>query len=261
MPFLTVVVCSMLAVGPVSAAVGQTDTTQAQHDFAAANERALAGDTESAIAMYTSLLDRGFKNEDVFFNLGNALMKTGRSVDAIVAYERALRLSPASEDVLANLALARRSLLKERGLGLEANGDETDVVETVGPLLAPLPQRMFAWVAILSNALLFGSLWLKRRTTSPKLRRRATAFLSVSLIGVLVGTSVVAGHAWMDSDPLGVITAAEPLREGPHAKFAQLGPGIPGARVRILAHDGPWTQVRRVDGITGWIPSKHIAEI
>ncbi|MCB9654861.1 MAG: SH3 domain-containing protein [Deltaproteobacteria bacterium] len=263
MPFLTALVCAVLSAGPMSTAVEPAgDTTQAQHDFAAANERALAGDTQTAIAMYDSLLDRGFKNEDVFFNLGNALMKAGRTVDAIVAYERALHLAPASDDILANLDLARRGLHKSLGVGLEANEDGgADLVETLGPLLAPFSPWHFAWVAILSNAVFFFSLGLRHRAASPVTRRRAGILLSLSLIALCVGVGVVGGNAWLDADHLGVITAADPLREGPHPKFSQLGPGIPGVRVRILGRDGLWTQVRRTDGITGWILSEHIAEI
>lgn len=63
-----------------------------------------AGSWELAVDFYAKA---GVSNADLFYNRGNAHLKKGEIGQAILYYNRALRIKPRDEDILANLEYAR----------------------------------------------------------------------------------------------------------------------------------------------------------
>ena len=64
------------------------------------------GNYQKAIELYSTLLKEG-QSADIYYNLGNAYYRTEEITQAILAYERALLLSPGDADIRFNLQLAR----------------------------------------------------------------------------------------------------------------------------------------------------------
>lgn len=63
----------------------------------------------AAEAKFLELLDAGYRQGEVWFNLGNCQIKQGRTGEAILSYRRAELALPRDPDVEANLRFARRS--------------------------------------------------------------------------------------------------------------------------------------------------------
>jgi tetratricopeptide (TPR) repeat protein len=243
---------------------GAADPERQQKDFAAANERALGGDVKGAIALYEHLASEGVKNEDLFFNLGNAYAEAGRLVDAVVAYERALRLAPADEDVRANLDVVRGKLRpKNRGpqedrAAAAADTDPVDLSDWIEPIVGPLPGNLFAWTAVIANAMVFGLLLLRRWTDREGQRRVTGLGVALSLALLLVSGLVVLGQGLAASERRAVVIQAGAAKAGPHPKYGD-GPRLEtGERVRILETQGDWLQVRSRQGSTGWLPKSRL---
>lgn len=61
---------------------------------------------QQAAAMYEQIIEEQGISADVYYNLGNAYFKQDNIAKAILNYERALKLNPASDDIAFNLELA-----------------------------------------------------------------------------------------------------------------------------------------------------------
>ena len=80
--------------------------TFAQDAFDAANAAYADGRYEEAAAMYQTLLDEQ-PDATLYYNLGNSRFKQGELAQAILNYERALRLTPNYKAAQYNLAFAQ----------------------------------------------------------------------------------------------------------------------------------------------------------
>ena len=70
------------------------------------NEFYKNGNWEGAIDSYGKILNQGYESAALYYNLGNAYFKTGRLGQAILNYERGLKLKPGDDDLQFNLRLA-----------------------------------------------------------------------------------------------------------------------------------------------------------
>lgn len=65
-------------------------------------------DYGKAIELYEGLLKSNGDSPEIYYNLGNAYYKAGKTASAILNYERALVLDPGDSDVRFNLQMARQ---------------------------------------------------------------------------------------------------------------------------------------------------------
>lgn len=78
-------------------------------DFDAANAAYAEGRYEEAASVYQALIDEQ-PDASLYYNLGNARFKQGELAQAILNYERALRLQPNHKDAQYNLAFAQSKI-------------------------------------------------------------------------------------------------------------------------------------------------------
>lgn len=226
------------------------DGTRAAKDFTEANELALKGETKSAIALYEGLLSQGVAHEDLYLNLGNAYAESGRQIDAIIAYERGLRLAPGDDDLKANLAFLRARLDKKTEPTAAQGGGAVVLADAIEPVVSRTPLEVFAWIAIAANALLFAALIFRKRW--PAIGAGAVLALSLAVVG---------GHFVLARDPRAVVIEATDVKEGPHEKFKASARVPPGVRVRVLDEDAGFAKILRPDGTSGWVSLKSIVRV
>ena len=66
------------------------------------------GEFEQAVRLYEQLLESGFINGQIYYNLGNAYYRLGMPGKAIIYYRRAEELLPRDADIKANINLLKR---------------------------------------------------------------------------------------------------------------------------------------------------------
>lgn len=83
--------------------------TFAQSDFEVANAAYAEGRYAEAATLYQAMIDEQ-PDATLYYNLGNARFKQGELAQAILNYERALRLQPNNKDAKYNLAFAQSKI-------------------------------------------------------------------------------------------------------------------------------------------------------
>ncbi len=226
-------------------------TMVAGQDSATAAER-----YRQAAAGFEALLEAGYRNAALEYNLGNIYFRLGELGRAIVHYRRAERLGLSEANLAANLRYAR---------------------ERVEPRIEPSGQ------ARLSRSLLF---W--HYDTTPRQRYRGLIVLSLlgwplllawlrwrrpALLGAgLTAAALAVGCGislrWQVYDeavrPPAVIVARDvPLRlgRGEGADLALRQPLGPGIEVRILERRGDWVRVRLPNDQVGWVPASAVEAV
>lgn len=76
--------------------------------FKKANQSYEKKDFSYAIELYESLLNSGYANFELYYNLGNSYYKNGQPGKALLNYERALRLKPRDLDLRYNIKFLRK---------------------------------------------------------------------------------------------------------------------------------------------------------
>jgi len=65
---------------------------------------------DEAISCYLQIVENNYESAVLFYNLGNAYYKSDNNPKALLWYERALRLSPANDDIKHNIAYVNQKL-------------------------------------------------------------------------------------------------------------------------------------------------------
>ena len=60
-----------------------------------------------AIIHYNEIQDLGLYSSDLYYNIGNCYYKLQQNAEAVLYYEKALKLNPSDEDALFNLKLVQ----------------------------------------------------------------------------------------------------------------------------------------------------------
>ena len=202
-----------------------------------------------AVDFNEQVLSKGYASPAVYYNLGNAYLKSGSLGKSLVNYLRAARLTPRDSDLRANLSFARSQ------------------VENYNPwphnsIFAPV-QKIFAkdelqWIAFVSfvvaGTFLVGALYAGLR--------RKRIMLGTGLLG-LVAAYLVGAVVFQVIDRSGQSVCVERVeaRFEPSSQATVYFKIPVGTEVKILREKEKWFKVRRSDGKVGWLPSRSIERI
>lgn len=216
------------------------------------------GQYAEASRTYERIIEQGFYNGYIYYNLGNAYFKQEKLGKAILAYERALRLMPREPDVQANLEIANLRI--------------TDKIQTPAPWIGEaLVRRIYGAVTVNEATLgvsgLFGlliALVIVRMCSSHPDRRRRLMTWCVALSGMLLLAGAFAGFKIRDHlvrDEAIILVDAFEVRSGPGTQYNEVFELHEGTKVRIIEQRGTWMRIALSDGKNGWIQEEALEVI
>jgi len=215
------------------------------------------GDFEAARGRYLQVVEAGKVDSRLYYNLGNACFKTERLGEAIVWYERALRLAPRDEDVQANLRFAQH-LKRDR----EPASDDPAAWRFLTRLyLYPTLNELsvafsLGWIAVFCVA--GWRLW-RPRTGGPAGPAVLVVCVFLSVAGAGFLASRIHGH---ESRAVAIVTATEvTAHSGPDAKMTVVFVLHEGTEVRVERREGQWLLIRLANGLGGWLALESIIEV
>ncbi|GMR12809.1 MAG: tetratricopeptide repeat protein [Gemmatimonadota bacterium] len=241
-----------LAVHPPSAA--------AQADFYGKGNRLYQeGDFAGALEAYESILDAGFESGDLHFNTGNAYFKLGDLGRAILHYERARRLQPRDEGILANLELARTLTV-----------DEVEALPRFWVLSAwdwwigLLPRSLLLLVVTFSYLAGMAGLvaLIMRRGTTVALWGARLAWIG-GVLTLVFGLNLAVRELGLGRAEEAVVLVAEiPVRSAPSDDGDLTVFTVhEGTKVRIDRRSDEWAEVVLEDGKVGWVKLEAVETI
>ncbi|MDR1455628.1 MAG: tetratricopeptide repeat protein [Tannerella sp.] len=215
-------------------------------------------DYATAIELYESVLKNYGDSYKVYYNLGNACYKAGKTAPAILNYERALLMNPGDGDVRFNLEMARlRTTDKIEPLG------ELFITRWVRTVQNLFSVDVWAAVGIVGYILFAGCLALFFLAKWMRLRKIGFYAGIVWLLIVICANL----FAWSERKALteraGAIVFAPTVtvKSSPDASGTDLFVLHEGVKVFIKSTLGEWNEIELEDGSIGWIHQKNIEKI
>jgi tetratricopeptide (TPR) repeat protein len=227
----------------------------AQSDFDAANAAYAEGRYEEAAAGYEALLTET-PDAQIYYNLGNARFKQGELAQAILNYERALRLKPNYKDAQYNLAFAQSRITD--------NIVEQDFFLSSWARAVRNQLRESTWLILSICLFVFGLigvlLFLLGR--EPWLRRTAfhTAWIAL-LFSLVAGLNAGSLHQRDTLRNEAVITqGVVNAKSSPDRSGTDLFTVHEGTKVTVKETLGEWCNIR-VGNNEGWIRIQNLERI
>lgn len=221
--------------------------------FVRANTAYEAGEYSRAAELYRALIGRGVGGGALFYNLGNAYLRTGELGQAVAAYRQAQALTPRSSDLAANLAFARQSAKDAL-----PPPEPSKIASTLFFWHYRLSRHELAWVAVLANALLWLALCL--RLLRGRTEGLTWAAWACGLVLVAAGSSLAVRSA--SPTQVAVIVPAEvEVKSSTDAKALTRFKLHAGSELRLEGRAGDWLRIELPDGEPGWIQHTDAAVV
>lgn len=213
------------------------------------------GNYQLAAQYYNELLEEGVSSE-LYFNLGNAYYRMNDITHSLIAYERALRLSPGDTDIRFNLQLARSKTVDK--IAPEAELFFVTWYHAFVNLLSADGWSFFA-LGTLAFAILLALLYL---FSSPIWLRKIGFFGGMSMMMLFLMANI---FAWQQQSALTshkdaiIIQSAVSVKSSPSLGSADLFLLHEGTKVKITDDSMEnWKEIRISDGKQGWVEFSQI---
>ena len=216
------------------------------------------GNYQQAIRDYEELLKQT-TSADLYYNLGNAYYRTDKITQAVLAYERALLLSPGDDDIRFNLQMARSKTIDKI-----TPRSEMFFVTWYRALVNITSVDGWADIAVVSMiaALILALVYL---FASRMLFRKIGFFGGVAMLTLFLLCNIFAWHQHaILTERTGaiIVSSSATLKATPTQQAKDNGVLHEGTRVDIIDDTmRDWKCVRLADGREGWLQSNKIEKI
>ncbi len=213
---------------------------------------------EEAIAKYEKIIAGGNESYALYYNLGNAYFRNNENAQAILNYEKALKIAPNNEDLKHNIEVVNSKL--------------TDKVEMVPELfykrwwktlvnMIDIDTLAILNIILLSLALLLIAIYI---AISNIMIRKISFWAGISLlfifsIGILAASQ--RNHYLNSQHEAIVFTQTVNIKSSPDENSKDIFVLHEGTKVKLLDVVAEWQEIRIANGSVGWIKMSDIRKI
>ena len=205
-----------------------------------------------AIDDYNRLIQSGYENGHIYYNLGNAHLRLNEIGEAILNYERARLFIPRDPDLIYNLQYAHDRVQ-------DAIPESQGFIVTAFFWLRSLSLGEVLWIFVVLNFLFWAILFIRLFW-----RTEWTYYLFIVLLVFWTIAGVSFGLKWyqMETDNRAVILDKEVnILAGPDIRDTVLFKLHEGAVVHNERSEDGWYLISLPDGKRGWINAKSVRMI
>ncbi|HET7583320.1 MAG TPA: hypothetical protein VFK13_00290 [Gemmatimonadaceae bacterium] len=234
---LGIVVLLGAAVHVAAAATGDADAER----FALGVDAYRKGSVSRAMGDFQVVARHEPRAADAWANFGTAAWEMSDTADAVLGWQRALRLEPLARDVRQRLEFVPVSAARD------------------GASVLPVPPTAPAVLAALLWLVGWGTIaWRVRRGRARDVRARPRMGVVLVAAALILGAGAAVLDRRLALDDLGVVARVTPVRAVPDLGAAPDGMLSTGEIARIAQHRGAWAQVDAGGGVTGWVDAGDV---
>ncbi len=230
------------------------DTRSADIDtFTIANNLYVVGNYQEAANLYQQLIEQGYSDGRLYYNLANAQFQLDNIGEAILNYRRAQLLLPRDSDVRENLTVARQQVVDRIVV------DEQSPMTYLAVMGDWLTRNELAALALLCWGVLVGVLLLNRRRPSLVWRTLIYACALLLLLAIAGSYRYYQAERW---PPAVVVVSEAPIYSAALGEEEPLFTLLSGVEVTIVARQGQWVELTLPgDRLQGWSPAENVAAV
>ena len=220
-----------------------------------------------AIRLYNKALQENGRNADIYYNLGNAYYRQGNVAQAVIAYERALKINPSMKDARANLEFVN-SRLEDK-----PEDNNSLLTRAHDSVIGSMTANSWAWTAFVVFVMLCGAAAVYIFSSNVAMRK-AGFFGGMVLLVIAIYFVVVAHDAArrLDDNSEAVVTVPSTLLNSVPRQPKQTEKVVPlheGTKVEIIdsvaTPDDPvsprWYNVRINGSTAAWLRATDVERI
>lgn len=247
---LTLLIFSLV----LSISLAAQDTAE---KFERANNAYIEGNFDESESLYQGLIDNGYDSAELYYNLGNTYFRMDQIPQAILYYEKALKINPRNKDYQYNLDIAKSKIAEplEEVPEFFLNNWWRNMANWMPSTGWSVIGLVFLWIGIAG-----GIFWLIGRER----RHRKLGFL----IGVMAFAFcflpflLAKSNVQMSQETNAAIIMQHGIALKSAPESDQDLANVPGGtKVNLLDKIGTWHKVQLPNGETGWLPGVVFEEI
>lgn len=215
-----------------------------------------AGLYEEAAQLYESILSTGVEAPQLYYNTGNAWFKAGYNAQAVLNYERALKLDPSFSDARYNLDVVNARIQDD----IEPVPEF--ILKTWGRKVSHIFDSDVWAVIFLVWLAAFLAMTLMFLLSGSSARKKAGFFAGIFCLILAVGSlsfSLSQKKDYFAEDQAVVMVPVSPAKSSPAEDgSADLFVLHEGTKVTVIDSVAGWTNISLADGRQGWIRTEQI---
>lgn len=223
-----------------------------------ANTAYINGEYHQAIEIYNEIIESGVSSMRLYYNIGNAYFKDNQLANAILYYNRAVKIAPGNNDIKYNLEIAE-SATKD---SIEAIPEFFVITWLVAlqHIMGPL-----AWSIIsLSSLFLMLSLVIFYLLSQRLALRKIGFYGSLFMLIIFIASTTFASNereSIINSREAIVMSSAISVKSSPDSSSTDLFVIHEGTKVEVITNINNWCEVTITDGRKGWVECRTVETI
>ena len=213
---------------------------------------------ENAISDYSKILNLGYESAALYYNMGNAFYKTGNLGEAILSYERGLKLDPGNDDIQFNL-----KLVNARTIDNIKEVPKLFILEWWDLIVSALSVSGWATVVLLFYIalLLFIAVYFMSGNINFQRFSIYAGVVSLFLLFIVLIVFVASYEREVSSDYGIVLANTVNVKVSPTEESNDSFVIHEGLKFEIQDQLDDWVKIKLADGKIGWMPKNTLEKI